>query len=116
MSVKIRSSSRVPEINAKIKAAAVISVRKTAEILLEKSKDHVPHDKGTLENSGSVDYIETPPTASVFYDTPYAIKLHEHPEYKFKGKGQGKWLVNAKNNNVNTLKAAMQRFMKEGLK
>lgn len=116
MTIRVRVTTRVPEVNAKIKAAAVIAVRKTAEILLEKSKDHVPHDKGTLENSGSVDYIETPPTASVFYDTPYAIRLHEHPEYRFKGKGQGKWLVNAKNNNVQVLKTAMAKFMKEGLK
>ena len=116
MTVRIRTTSHVPEINAKVKAAAVIATRKTAEILLEKSKDHVPHDKGTLENSGSVDYIESPPTATVFYDTPYAIRLHEHPEYTFKGKGQGKWLFNAKNQNVSLLKKAMERFMKEGLK
>ena len=69
---------------------AEIAVRIGAEVLLQKSKDHVPHDKGILENSGSVDSQRNPPEATTFYDTPYAERLHEHPEYNFKGKGQGK--------------------------
>ena len=31
------------------------AVRIGAEVLLQKSKENVPHDKGILENSGSVD-------------------------------------------------------------
>lgn len=60
-----------------------------AEALLEESKQEVPHDEGTLENSGSTSVGKD--EANVYYDTPYAIRLHEHPEYKFKGKGKGKW-------------------------
>jgi hypothetical protein len=116
MTVHIKITSHVPVVNAQIQAAAVLAVRKSAEILLQISKDHVPHDKGILENSGSTDFISDPPTASVFYDTPYAIRLHEHPELNFQGKGRGKWLVDAKNNNVKTIRNAMAKFMKEGLK
>jgi hypothetical protein len=116
MTVHIRVTSHVAQVNDQVKAAAVIAVRKSAEILLQKSKDHVPHDVGTLENSGSVDTQTDPPTASVFYDTPYAIRLHEHPEYHFQGKGRGKWLVDAKNANAKVIQAAMAKFMREGLR
>lgn len=115
MSTTVTLTLHTAEVNAAINAAAVRATRIGAEVLLEKSKDHVPHDKGILENSGSVDYQSSPPKATVFYDTLYAIRLHEHPEYKFKGKGQGKWLQNAAINNKNLVKKAIEKAMKEGL-
>ncbi len=66
-----------------------------AEHLLGHANKHVPHDEGTLERSGSVDVDKASLRATVSYDTPYAARLHEHPEYNFRGKGRGKWLENA---------------------
>ena len=30
----------------------------------------------------------------IYYDTPYAARLHEHPEYNFQHGRKGKWLEN----------------------
>ncbi len=35
--------------------------------------------------------------AVVFYNTPYAVYLHEHPELDFQGGREGKWLERAVN-------------------
>ena len=37
------------------------------------------------------------PEISISYDTPYAARLHEHPEYNFREGREGKWLENALN-------------------
>lgn len=47
-------------------------------------------------------------TGVVSYDTPYAVRLHEHPEYNFQGGREGKWLektVNEKSKDVLALLA-----------
>jgi hypothetical protein len=61
--------------------------------LLKEANRNVPHELGTLEASGDVTAENQ--QAFVSYDTPYAVRLHEHPEYKFQGKGEGKWLEKA---------------------
>lgn len=64
------------------------------ERLLALSAAEVPLDQGTLMGSGSVstplggDDVEV----QVSYDTPYAARLHEHPEYNFQGGRKGKYL------------------------
>lgn len=103
-------------VTEEVEELAVRAVRIGAEVLLEKSKDHVPHDKGILENSGATDYDTDPPIASVFYDTKYAVRLHEHPEYNFKGKGQGKWLENATKENKDLILKAIAKVLKGGFK
>lgn len=39
---------------------------------------------------GSVDAGDL--AVSIFYNTPYAARLHEHPGYEFQGGREGKWL------------------------
>lgn len=64
-----------------------------AERLLALSAEVVPLDQGTLLGSGSVTPATDPEEgAAVTYDTPYAARLHEHPEYNFQGGRQGKYL------------------------
>jgi hypothetical protein len=58
--------------------------------ILRLSQMEVPHDKGTLQNSGTVQEIED--TVVVGYHTPYAARLHEHPEYHFQKGRKGKFL------------------------
>lgn len=78
-----------------VQEAAQQGLRDTAEAVLTEANKHVPHDVGTLETSGHTwigdDY------AVVYYDTAYAVRLHEHPEYHFQGAPTrgGKWLENA---------------------
>lgn len=72
--------------------------------VLEDANTHVPFAEGDLEASGRVTKGQSRfgPTGQfgsneffVGYDTPYAVKLHEHPEFHFQGKGEGKWLEHA---------------------
>lgn len=119
MSFTVRSTLNTAEATAKMRAGGLRAVKLGAEELLGRSKNQVPHDKGILENSGAVDSDDTnkdAPVASVFYDTPYAVRLHEHPEYNFKGKGRGKWLETAKNESGAEILNFMAKQMREAMK
>lgn len=50
----------------------------------------VPHDEGTLMRSGETKVNGL--KGATGYDTPYAIRLHEHPEYNFQDGRKGKWV------------------------
>ena len=64
-----------------------------AERLLALSAVEVPLDLSTLMGSGTVVPATNPEDgARVVYDTPYAVKLHEHPEYRFQKGRKGKYL------------------------
>jgi len=80
------------------------ALRDFGQRLLDKANEHVPFDTGNLKDSGAV--VETQgrnrlgqftsqAEVIVSYDTPYAVHLHEHPEFKFKPPGEGKWLERA---------------------
>jgi hypothetical protein len=83
---------------------AKAAVKDWADALLEKANEHVPYMLGTLEDSGIAQVVQARNRGGLFssgheaivsYDTPYAVHLHEHPEYNFQGKGEGKWLETA---------------------
>lgn len=61
-----------------------------ADTILLLSQAEVPHDKGTLQNTGATDRDSN--GAFVGYHTPYAARVHEHPEYNFKSGRKGKYL------------------------
>ncbi|CAN7519381.1 hypothetical protein LJR042_003554 [Microbacterium maritypicum] len=64
-----------------------------AERLLALSAAEVPFDLGTLAESGTVDPATSPEEgAAVVYDTPYAARHHEHPEYNFQNGRKGKYV------------------------
>ncbi|GAA3730105.1 hypothetical protein GCM10022239_03390 [Leifsonia bigeumensis] len=66
---------------------------KAAERLLALSSAEVPFEFGTLDESGAVLPAENAEDgAAVTYDTPYAARLHEHPEYDFQNGRKGKYL------------------------
>ena len=76
----------------KVDKATKRGIRDVAEELLRLSQLEVPLDVGTLQGSGNVkpagfDEYE------VGYHTPYAAKLHEHPEYNFQNNRKGKYLT-----------------------
>jgi hypothetical protein len=80
------------EIVKKIKSVENQALFEAAEYVLETANRTVPHQDGDLERSGKTSVDEKGRQAAVSYDTPYARRLHEHPEYNFQGKGRGKWL------------------------
>jgi len=64
-----------------------------AERLLALSAAEAPFDLGTLVGSGSVENATSPEDgAAVTYDTPYAARLHEHPEFNFQNGRKGKYV------------------------
>ena len=95
---------------------------KAMEYLLSEANKKVPHDEGTLERSGIVTQgglsgrpqqvynkakanqepknmfkfdFSKPMKFFLSYNTPYAVKLHENPQYNFREGREGKWLEKA---------------------
>lgn len=66
-----------------------------AEMLLEASNQLVPLDKGQLMGSGAVDFDLEAQTASVYYDTVYAARVHQNPKWNFKNGRRGGFLRTA---------------------
>lgn len=61
-----------------------------AERLLALSLPRTPFRDGPLRESGAVIPAADPQEgAAVTFDTPYAARLHEHPEYNFNEPGTG---------------------------
>lgn len=83
-------------------------------VVLSESNKIVPHYEGFLEGSGFVDADGL--RAAISYDEPYAIRLHEHPEYNFRGGREGKWLektIKRKDVQDKVLKAIANEIRKE---
>jgi len=95
----VEYESQVDRVVSAILGNHKVGVDKAAERLLELAVDVAPEQDGTLIGSGAVvpgaehvDVIE----AAVMFDTPYASRLHEHPEFNFSHdvnpRAQGKFL------------------------
>lgn len=87
------------------------AVHDVASEILRLSQREVPHDVGTLQNSGFVkDEIDE---SIVGYNTRYAARLHEHPEYRF-GKGRkGKYLEDPIKTNLMVFKKYFEDMFKK---
>lgn len=71
------------------------AVNDAAGNLLSESVKEVPHDIGTLQGTGNAAPAELKGQeliAEVGYNTPYAARLHEHPEFHFQKGRKGKYL------------------------
>lgn len=80
------------KILAKVDSIDMKSLEKMGDELLRVSNHEVPHDEGILSGSGSVDPDAGNGEVVVGYHTPYAARLHEHPEYRFQKGRKGKYL------------------------
>lgn len=93
MGVRASVEFTVSDITPQVEAGLVQGKNLAAERLLALSSERVPLDIGTLMGSGAVQPSTSPDDdAAVTYDTPYAARLHEHPEYNFQGGRQGKYV------------------------
>ncbi|MCK9570374.1 minor capsid protein [Candidatus Pacearchaeota archaeon] len=92
MSVNARLEWKGDQIAEKVRKQALEGLFDGAEFILEEANRIVPHDEGTLEISGETSIDTDKMEAAVSYDTPYAKRLHEHPEYNFQNGREGKWL------------------------
>jgi hypothetical protein len=62
------------------------------DIIGNESEKQVPFDIGTLRDSWKVTPLTKEIGFVMSYNTPYAARLHEHPEYKFKNRRKAKYL------------------------
>lgn len=80
--------------------AADEGAKASAEAVLLDANYHVPYKKGDLQDSGTVTQGRNAlgrfvGEAFVSYDTVYAVRLHENPQFNFTPPGEGKWLEKA---------------------
>jgi hypothetical protein len=82
-----------------VEKAALQGINDVASEVLRLGSFEVPHDKGILQNSG---HIEPASESEVIvgYNTVYAARLHEHPEYRFQKGRKGKYLEDPIKNNL----------------
>jgi len=64
-----------------------------SRVVLVMADPHVPWRSGQLARSGQVDFDGK--EATVYYDTAYAVKLHQDRRLKIRGGREGLWLKKA---------------------
>ena len=96
----------------KIRVAVKKSTVDIAFDILRICTNRVPHDKGMLQNSGTIDQ-DPPEYTIVGYNKVYAARLHEHPEYRFQKGREGKWLERGIALNLTTFQKFYQDMIKK---
>ena len=104
------------QVIANIAKKEIEALKDGCEFILQESNKIVPHDEGTLMRSGNTSIDENSKTGSIYYDTKYAIRLHEHPNYTFQKGRQGKWLETTLRTNNKQLLDYMKKKLQEGLR
>lgn len=82
-----------------VEKAALQGINDVASEVLRLGTFEVPHDKGILQASGHVEPVSDSEVI-VGYNTVYAARLHEHPEYRFQKGRKGKYLEDPIKNNL----------------
>ena len=100
----------------KIRTITKEALQESLEFLKDEANRRVPHDEGILQASGDYQLDATKAEGIIFYDTPYAVRLHEHPEYKFQKGRKGKWLESTFNEKGEKVLDYIAKKIKEGLK
>lgn len=85
-------------INQKVDGIETKALMKMGDELLRLSNKEVPHDEGVLASTGVVE--PEGKDVVVGYHTPYAARLHEHPEYSFQKGRKGKYLEDPLKHNL----------------
>lgn len=86
MPKNVRINWKPQKVRKAERGGAIQGLRKASEHLLGESRKQVPHETGALEASGVAQVDERGLSASVSYDTPYAVRQHEEIDYVHKGK------------------------------
>lgn len=97
-----------------IKKNGNAGIKDAAEYLLDKSLQVVPLDESTLANSGNTSVDEN--SATVYFDTPYAIKQHEDLTLQHINGRQAKYLENPLKENRKKLQDIIANKIKGAIK
>lgn len=109
-------TANITRLKSSSKRSVQFSMDDIANEILRLSQIEVPHDIGTLQNSGAVDEGLTPDSRIIGYHTPYAARLHEHPEYHFQRGRKGKYLEDPIRRNESVLGIKFAKNFEGGLK
>lgn len=92
----VSSTSNFGQVSDMVLAGILRGETLAAERLLALSLPRTPLRDGPLRETGAVvPAVDPQEGAAVTFDTPYAARLHEHPEYNFSEPGTGgKFLEN----------------------
>lgn len=94
--VDIEWSSDVPQKVKKLVGDTVKALWEASEeavmVIGNESNRQVPFDVGTLSDSWTTKPLKGQIGFSMGYHTPYASRLHEHPEYHFQNGRKAKYL------------------------
>lgn len=104
---------------AQITNGVLRGLNKSAERGLALTLQGVPMRDGILAGSGTVERAtDIEEGAAIVYDTPYAVRLHEHPEYNFSKdanpNAEGKWVENGVLRGKNEIEEIMQAEVRRG--
>lgn len=114
--MKTRTRSKWNDVSPKIRTKGREAVFDALDHLLDESNKKVPHDEGDLQASGQTQLDPVHMSGRISYNTPYAIRLHEHPEYNFQKGREGKWLERTIKRRKTAVLQYMQNKMKEAFK
>lgn len=81
---------RGPEVSAQVTAAKRQALGKGAALLLARTIPDTPFRDGPLSDSGATDVDDE--AATVYFDTPYAVRQHEELGYQHPKRGKAKYL------------------------
>lgn len=106
--VEVIAEPRFVQIGREVRGSLIDGENLAAERLMTLAVDRSPWDQGTLAGTAAVERATAPDEGSaVTFDTPYAARLHEHPEYNFSTdsnpNAQGKYLEGAAMDNKDEL-------------
>ena len=104
----------IDKLTPEILAASNKAEDLVADEVLRLSQHEVPKDKGYLEGTGVSDRDKQ--GAFVGYNTPYAARLHEHPEFNFKKGRKGKYLEDPIKENLPVLREYYIKRVKEAIR
>jgi hypothetical protein len=103
-----KASINTEAVKRAVLQAAADGLNDAAEIILNESDAHVPMDTGALENTGKVSAATVANlSATISYDTPYAVIQHEDMSRHHKPGRTAKYLENAMNSKRRAAKAAV---------
>jgi len=77
------------------------------------SKQQCPHDTGALMKTGIAEPNIGDNEVVLSYDTPYAVKMHEHTEYRFQKGRKAKYLEDPLKSGVTTMRNALILALKK---
>ena len=81
---------RGPEVAAQVQGAKRQALGKGAALLLSRVIPDTPLQDGPLADSGATDVDDE--AATVYFDTPYAVRQHEELGYRHPKRGKAKYL------------------------